>query len=132
MIFADTGAFVALYCINDQHHGEALLTWPRIGAKVFTSNFVIGEVGNLLGQRLGAIPASDRLSDIFTSTSIEVIRATREDEVRALDYMRKFSDQSVSFIDGTSFSIMRRHRIKTAFTFDRHFRLAGFEIIGLK
>ena len=28
--------------------------------------------------------------------------------------------------------IMRRYRIRTAFTFDRHFRLAGFQVIGLK
>jgi predicted nucleic acid-binding protein len=27
---------------------------------------------------------------------------------------------------------MRRHRIRAAFTFDRHFKLAGFEVIGLK
>jgi uncharacterized protein len=46
--------------------------------------------------------------------------------------MRKYADQGVSFTDCVSFAIMRRHKIRTAFTFDRHFKLAGFNVIGLK
>jgi predicted nucleic acid-binding protein len=45
--------------------------------------------------------------------------------------MRKYSDHEVSFTDCVSFAIMRRQQIRTAFTFDRHFRDAGFRVIGL-
>ena len=46
--------------------------------------------------------------------------------------MRKYADQDVSYTDCVSFAIMHRLRIRTAFTFDRHFRLAGFDVLGLK
>ena len=40
----------------------------------------------------------------------------------------KFADQQVSFTDCVSFVLMRRNRLERAFTFDRHFASAGFEI----
>jgi predicted nucleic acid-binding protein len=39
-----------------------------------------------------------------------------------------FGDQAVSFTDALSFAVMRRMRIERAFSFDRHFALAGFEL----
>jgi predicted nucleic acid-binding protein len=33
------------------------------------------------------------------------------------------------FVDCLSFALMRRHRIKTAFAFDRHFEIAGFKLL---
>jgi len=45
--------------------------------------------------------------------------------------MCKYADQRISFIDCVSFAILRRHRIRTTFTFDRRFKLARFEGIGL-
>jgi len=44
--------------------------------------------------------------------------------------MRKYADKEISFTDCVSFAIMRRVGIRTAFTFDRHFRDAGFQIIS--
>jgi uncharacterized protein len=43
---------------------------------------------------------------------------------------RKYSDQRVSFTDCISFVLMKRERVKIAFTFDRHFSLAGFRCLG--
>jgi predicted nucleic acid-binding protein len=43
--------------------------------------------------------------------------------------MRKFADQGMSFTDCVSFAIMRRRRIRTVFTFDRHFQQAGFRLL---
>lgn len=46
----------------------------------------------------------------------------------ALEQFTKLADQRVSFTDCVSFALMRRHRVRHAFTFDRHFEAAGFEI----
>ena len=36
----------------------------------------------------------------------------------------------ISPIDAVSFEVMRRNRLTHAFAFDRHFEIAGFELLG--
>jgi predicted nucleic acid-binding protein len=131
MIFVDTGAFLALYRKRDQHHREAARLWPTLERPVLTSNHVVDELATLLGRLVGFGVAADRVEDLYASHSIEVLSSTRQDELEALRWMRKYSDHEVSFTDCVSFAIMRRQQIRTAFTFDRHFRDAGFRVIGL-
>ena len=132
MNFADTGAFLSLFHGNDQHHRDAMALWPLVEKPVFTSNLVIAELAKLLAYRMGYPMAIDRVSGIYASTGFRILPSTRTDELSALEWMRKFSDQDVSFTDCVSFAMMRRLKIRTALTFDRHFQLAGFEIIGLR
>ena len=75
-------------------------------------------------------PLNEQSESIFGT--IEIVSSTLQDEYEALRYFRKFADQQVSFTDCISFAIMKRDRISTAFTFDRHFLDAGFKVIGLK
>jgi predicted nucleic acid-binding protein len=48
----------------------------------------------------------------------------------AIRWMRKYADKEISFTDSISFAMMHRLGIRTAFTFDRHFRDAGFQIVS--
>ncbi len=130
MIFVDTGAFLALYRKRDQYHREAARLWPSLDRPLLTSNHVVDEVATLLGRLVGFRTAADRVEDLYASRSIEVLSSDRQDEVEAVRWMRKYSDHEISFTDCVSFAMMRRHGIRTAFTFDRHFRDAGFRIIG--
>ncbi len=132
MNFADTGAFLARYHRNDQYYKEAVRLWPTLERPVVTSNHVIAELAKLLAHRAGYRVAADTIRDIYLSASVRIVPSTRDDEIAALQWMRKYADQHVSFADCASFAIMRRLKIRTAFTFDRHFRLAGFDVIGLK
>jgi predicted nucleic acid-binding protein len=132
MNFADSGAIMPLYFARDQHHEEAHRLWPTLAQPVVTSNLVLAELARLLGQRVGYTFAAECIEDIYSSRTYRVLASTREDEIEALTWMRKFADQHIGFTDCVSFAIMRRHKIRTAFTFDRHFRLAGFRTIGLK
>jgi predicted nucleic acid-binding protein len=73
------------------------------------------------------------MTTISTAKTFDLrVQSGREDELDALRWMRKYADQRVTFVDCVSFALMRRHRIRAAFTFDRHFKQAGFEVIGLK
>jgi hypothetical protein len=56
------------------------------------------------------------------------LRSDAEDGLAALDLFARFADQKVGFTDCASFALMRRHRLSRAFTFDRHFLAAGFEV----
>jgi predicted nucleic acid-binding protein len=33
-------------------------------------------------------------------------------------------------VDAVSFEVMRRTKVKEAFAYDRHFTVAGFELVG--
>ncbi|HEY7337513.1 MAG TPA: PIN domain-containing protein [Bryobacteraceae bacterium] len=131
MNFVDTSVFLALYLEDDQYHDAAVREWARRGRSVATSNHVLDEMATTLARRAGYRFATDRVAEIYSAPTIEIVQSTREDELEALSWMRKYADQGVSFTDCTSFAIMQRRRIRAALTFDRHFRAAGFSVFGL-
>lgn len=47
-------------------------------------------------------------------------------EQQAYDLLHHYADHPFSFVDATSFTLMRQQRIRHAFAFDRHFATAGF------
>jgi predicted nucleic acid-binding protein len=49
------------------------------------------------------------------------------DELEALTAFERYAGQEVSFTDCVSFVLMRKHGSRKAFSYDRHFALAGFE-----
>jgi hypothetical protein len=97
---------------------------------MFTSNHVLDEAWTLLARRAGYRFAADRAVNLYASDVIDILYSTRADELEAVRLFRKFADQSVSFTDCISFALMKRARIRTAFTFDRHFTQAGYQTIG--
>jgi uncharacterized protein len=130
--FVDTGAFLALYRRRDQHQLEARRIWKKLrDQQLVTSNHVLAELATLLGRAVGFAEAADRVQDIYKSPSIQIVSSTTQVELSSLVWIRKFSDHEISFTDCTSFTIMKQEGIRVAFTFDRHFREAGFEVIGL-
>lgn len=132
MLFIDSGAFIARYIEKDQHHALALASWTKAAkqGRLFTSNYVIDETLTYLGRRTDYEFAASRGRAIYGSTQLEILRPDEEDEYAALDFFEKLADQKVSFTDCVSFALMRRHRLKRAFTYDRHFEAAGFAVWG--
>lgn len=131
MTFIDSGAFIALWIAQDGQHTSAVQALEDLkgeGARLFTSNFVIDEAVTFVGRRAGPGFVVERARRILDSKAMTVLRPDAEDERAALTLYEKFADQGVGFTDAVSFALMRRHRIKRAFTFDRHFALAGFEL----
>lgn len=130
MIFIDTGAFLARYASRDQHHVAAVDGWQELGSqrrRCLTSNFVLDEVLTLLGRRVSYDFAAARAANLWGSAALTILRPDEKDELAAIELFSKFADQGVSFTDCISFALMRRHRVRRAFTFDRHFETAGFE-----
>lgn len=131
MIFVDTGAFLARHVAGDQHHARAAAGWERLAAErqaAFTSSLVLSETFTLLARRAGYAFAAQRARNVLDSRALTVLRSVERQEREALEWFEKFADQGVSYADCVSFILMRQHRIGRAFTFDRHFRLAGFEL----
>jgi uncharacterized protein len=132
MNFVDSGALLALHLENDQYHRRAIQAWREIVKPAVSSSHVIAEFATILARRAGCLFAADAVEHILTAANVEIVQASGDDQLEALRWMRKFADQKIGFTDCVSFAIMTRYRIRTAFTFDRHFRLAGFDVIGLK
>ena len=130
MIFVDTRASLGLYLERDQYHRQAIRIFRTLERPFSTSNHIVDELATLLGRLAGFRFAADRISDLYASESIIVLSSTRDDEIEAIRWMRKYSDKKISFTDCISFALMRRLRIRTAFTFDRHFHDAGFAVFN--
>ena len=128
-LFIDTGAFYARYIRNDDYHGRALRLWQKVAKekiKCQTTNFILAEFGNLMIRKVGIPNTVKTLREIYSSHVIEIESLTKQIEVKALDWLVKFPDQDFSFTDTTSFTFMTDSKLKTAFTFDHHFEIAGF------
>lgn len=131
MIFIDTGAFIARYLKNDQYHRKARSHWEVLkqdNRPCVTTNFVLDETFTLLARRSSYPFAAIRAEKIYSSDALTILRPDRQDELSALELFGKYADQSVSFTDCVSFAMMDRHQVRTAFTFDNHFRIAGFQV----
>ena len=129
MIFIDTGAFLARYIQADQFHKKANALWAKIEKKemkCYTSNFVLNELATLLFRRTGADFAEIRMMNIYSSTRIEILRPIKEEEMTAINLMKKYSEHEISYTDCISFCLMKKNKLNTAFTFDEHFSYAVF------
>ena len=132
MIFIDTGAFLARYLERDQHYKEAAAVWLRLSRdkpRLYTSAFVLDETLTLLARRSSYAFAASKGRTIFASDAFTVLRSSAEDELAGLKLFEKYADQKTSFTDCVSFLLMRKVGLKEVFTFDQHFRYAGFEVV---
>jgi predicted nucleic acid-binding protein len=70
-------------------------------------------------------PFRQRLEAAQLTGLLKLIWVTRETDARAWDVFEQFSDQVLSFADCSSIAICRAEGIDMAFSFDRHFPIAG-------
>lgn len=131
MIFVDTGAWFAIAVQEDKQHPTALSFVKKNSEALVTSDLVIVETLNLARFRRRG-PAgwklANRLADeLWGEIAAALVRATPEDTELARTLFKKYEDKLWSFTDCTSFAIMKRLGISTAFAFDRNFeQFPGF------
>jgi uncharacterized protein len=63
---------------------------------------------------------------VLSSPRVEVIFADGGVEEEALRWLRRHDEREYSFVEATSFALMRARRIREALAFDGHFAAAGF------
>lgn len=129
-LFIDTGALYARYVARDEHHAQAMKTWKEIAEQrtsCLTTNFVMAELITLLTYRFGAKAGLQAAREIYGSHRLQVFSITTEIELQAFEWLERFADQTFSMTDATSFAVMETRKLTTAFTFDRHFTIAGFQ-----
>lgn len=128
-VFVDTSALYALLNRSERHHAQSLkilMHMKRKDAQPVISNFIVAETHALLLIRISPHAARTWLSRNIW----KIERVTEEDEVQARQIIETHKDKSYSFTDATSFALMQRLRIKTAFAFDQHFSQFGLKVWG--
>ena len=90
------------------------------------SDYVLDESVTIIRVRVSHKAAVAFGQSILGSNVVELLPIESDGRLAAWEIFRKYADQEFSFTDCTSFALMRKLRLKTAFTFDGHFSQMGF------
>jgi len=127
VIFVDTSFWVALRIRRDHHNTEAASLLEDVeGSHLVTTNHVRGETWTFLRKRVGHGSAVACLRAIEDSPRLDVVHVPETMELDALRWLRRHDERRYSFVDATSFALMRSMKIKDALAFDGDFSAAGF------
>jgi len=131
--FADSSAWIALTNVKDTHHAQAAAAWKRLRAentRIVTSNYVMLEATFVLTSR-GGVRLAAALRDAMRASDRVVIEwVTPERHESAWIEFAKYEDQGISFVDASSFGLMRELTIRSAWSYDADFSRAGFELLA--
>lgn len=126
--FVDTSFYIARIMPHDQWHEKALRA-PRPGSTYFTSTFVINETISLLQARGFFSAAIAFLRETRLSQEVSIIYPDAVMQSDGWDLFARWGCAGANAVDCVSFALMRKLSIRKAFTFDEHFRIAGFDIL---
>jgi predicted nucleic acid-binding protein len=130
--FLDTSYLLAVEISNDQYHRQAQAHWAGVRLvrprSLVTTTFVLNEVITYLNSRTLHAKAVGVGSYLMQSAAIELLPVDGPLWDAGWSYFQKHSDKTYSLTDCISFVAMEQRAIRTAFTFDHHFRQAGFNV----
>ncbi len=132
-VFVDSGAWIALALRRDPLHARAREQWDLLrgaGAKLHTSVPVVIETFTFLDRNAQRDVALAWKVSIENLGGLKVLPCELRDLDRAWAYFQRSDLHKLSAVDATSFAIMKRARIGLAYTFDHHFAVVGFRIVG--
>lgn len=131
MKFADTSWWAAWALPGDARHVKAMAMLQQLGRseQILTSNLVAGETWTFLRRKDShrtAVAFMDRLDMLVSADKLVVHRVTKDQESGAWEWLRRHDEREYSFVDATSFRVMRDRRLREALAFDQDFAAAGF------
>lgn len=134
--FVDSSVYIAFCNKRDKKHREAdgLIDEIKKGifgpVIVYTKDYVFHEavtsIVSFTRRKDSAVNAGEA---ILSSKITRVIRVDDEAFRGARNLFKRFKDKLWSFTDCTSFVLMKRNKLVTSFTFDEHYRQAGFKTL---
>jgi predicted nucleic acid-binding protein len=132
-VFVDSGAWIALAASQDRLHARAREQWGALraaGAKLHTSVPVVIETFTFLDRNAGRETALAWKEFIYNGGLVKTLVCDLRDLQQSWEYFRRTDLHKLSAVDATSFVIMRRANIRLAFSFDHHFAVVGFRLVG--
>jgi len=127
VIFVDSSFWVGLAFPRDNRHAEVTaLLGVYASERLLTSNHVRGETWTVLRRRAGHHVAVRALELLEAAPRLRIEFVSRDVEAEAWRWLRRHDEREYSFVDATSFALMRSLRIREALAFDGDFAAAGF------
>jgi predicted nucleic acid-binding protein len=126
-VFVDTSALFAIMDADDNNHARAAGVWRELigsGQALVTTSYVLVESSALIQSRLGLEAVRGFCDDLVPVLSVEFV--TSDIHRLGTAALLAASKRGLSLVDCVSFETMRELGIRSAFTFDRHFREYGF------
>ncbi len=130
MIFVDTSAFYAMVSIDDPNHEAALRTWSDLierNERLVCNNYILVESIALAQRRVGMEAVAALHQNIIPFLEVEWLDENLHSSI--MEIVVSSNRRAISLVDQASFNTMYRYKIKTAFSFDEHFREQGFDVI---
>jgi|SRR5205814_1482029 len=131
-VFADSGAWIALALSRDPLHEQAREQWTALreaGARLHTSIPVVIETFTFLERNANRDVAVAWKDSLYRKGTARILPCELRDLEKSWEYFRSNEFHKLSAVDATSFVIMERAHIRTAYAFDRHFAVAGFRFV---
>ncbi len=127
--FVDTSALMALLDAGDPRHDATLATWDSIAEKadLLTSNYVAVESFALAQRRIGIGALRTLSADILSA--MEIVFVTPDEYAAALATVLAANRRRLSYVDCSSFEVMRRRGVRNALALDRDFARQGFQVL---
>jgi uncharacterized protein len=100
------------------------------GAKLHTSVPVVIETFTFLDRNANRDVALACEESIWERGTVRILPCELRDLEQSREYFRRADLQKLSAVDATSFAIMKRARIRLAYTFDHHFAAVGFRLVA--
>ena len=100
------------------------------GAKLHTSVPVVIETFTFLDRDANREVALAWKESVSKPGTARTLSCELRDLEHSWEYFRRTDLHKLSAVDATSFAIMKRSRIRIAYTFDHHFAVAGFRLMA--
>jgi predicted nucleic acid-binding protein len=131
-VFVDSGAWIALALSRDPLHEQARERWQLLqgaGARLHTSVPIVIETFTFLDRNANRDVALAWKDSIHEPGVVNILACELRDLEQSWEYFRRADLHKLSAVDATSFAIMKRLRIRLAYTFDHHFAAVGFRLV---
>lgn len=135
LVFVDSSALKANSDSRDDHHDHATEFMRRIAARetdvtsFMTTDYVLDEAITLTRFAHSHRKAVELAEATLTSKFMWVIYSDENLFSEGMSIFKQYSDKEWSLTDCVSFATMRKYGLRTAFTFDPHFKQFGFATI---
>ena len=126
--YVDTSALIAFLDKSDSYHElfRRLFSNPP---GLLTSALVVSEGQGWFLRRYDSMRALQFLAFLEDLEPLEIVPVGGKEIASASAWLRRFSDQPLTLTDAFGLELIKRNRIRTCWSTDRHLTLGGASLV---